>query len=48
MAALAMGESQCGRLDENLLYTTDEKTKPSENPWVGILLTDQGESMVML
>nr|XP_016930953.2 serine protease easter [Drosophila suzukii] len=42
LGALAMGESQCGRLDENLLYTTEEKTKPSENPWVGILLTDQG------
>ncbi|KAH8382924.1 hypothetical protein KR009_005810 [Drosophila setifemur] len=40
--ALAMGDTQCGRLDERLMYTLDEKTEPSENPWIGILLEDKG------
>ncbi|KAH8276923.1 hypothetical protein KR026_002495, partial [Drosophila bipectinata] len=40
ITALASGDTQCGRLDERLMYTTDEKTEPSENPWVGLLLEE--------
>ncbi|XP_017074628.1 melanization protease 1 [Drosophila eugracilis] len=42
LGAWAMAESQCGRLEEKLLYTTQESTEPSENPWIGILLEEQG------
>ncbi|XP_017003478.2 phenoloxidase-activating factor 3-like [Drosophila takahashii] len=44
LGALALAEPQCGRLDENLLYTTNEDTIPSENPWIGLLLEDEGNS----
>lgn len=42
-SVLTMAEFRCGRLDEKLLYTTNEQAEPSENPWVGILLEDQGQ-----
>ncbi|KAH8294665.1 hypothetical protein KR018_001015, partial [Drosophila ironensis] len=38
--ALALAKDECGRLDERLMYTTNERTEPSENPWVGVLLEE--------
>ncbi|KAH8247055.1 hypothetical protein KR032_008231, partial [Drosophila birchii] len=43
LTALALGASQCGRLDEKLMYTSNIKTEPSEMPWVGLLTEDKGE-----
>ncbi|KAH8292461.1 hypothetical protein KR054_010580 [Drosophila jambulina] len=43
MTALALAESQCGRLEEKLMYTTAIKTEPSEMPWVGLLTEDKGD-----
>ncbi|XP_017048785.1 serine protease easter [Drosophila ficusphila] len=45
LGALATAEIQCGRLEERLLYTTLEKTEPSENPWIGILFSSQGNGL---
>ncbi|KAH8344299.1 hypothetical protein KR084_009480, partial [Drosophila pseudotakahashii] len=42
MEALAMSESQCGRLEEKLLFTTELKIEPTENSWLGILMEHQG------
>ncbi|XP_016983760.1 phenoloxidase-activating factor 3 [Drosophila rhopaloa] len=38
LGASAVAEFQCGRLEERYLYTILERTEPSENPWIGILL----------
>ncbi|XP_017017582.1 phenoloxidase-activating factor 3 [Drosophila kikkawai] len=43
LATLALAGPQCGRLEEKLMYTTDQKTEPSEMPWVGLLMEDMDD-----
>ncbi|XP_017139906.1 phenoloxidase-activating factor 1 [Drosophila miranda] len=42
LGALTRGDTPCGRLEERVLYITDERTEPSEYPWIGVLLQSQG------